>query len=189
MNDDPVAVNHHIQHRHPASIRFCSLCGGELSERLVLPDRRRHKVCAACGFVDFQGPKLVAGCLVIERGKVLLLRRAITPRLGMWTFPGGYVDLGETAEQAAVRETSEEAGMNVRIGRLFGIYFDPINAAAAVTVYLAEADGEPAATSDEASAIRYFTPDEIPWPEIAFRTTHQALRDWMVLEDLPKSAG
>ncbi len=126
---------------------------------------------------------------MIERGKVLLLRRAITPRLGMWTFPGGYVDLGETAEQAAVRETSEEAGMNVRIGRLFGIYFDPINAAAAVTVYLAEADGEPAATSDEASAIRYFTPAAIPWPELALRTTHQALRDWMVREDLPKSAG
>ena len=76
-----------------------------MGDRLVLPDRRRHSVCAGCGFVDFRGPKLVAGCLIVSDGKVLLLRRGIEPQLGKWTFPGGYVDLGETPEQAALRET------------------------------------------------------------------------------------
>jgi NADH pyrophosphatase NudC (nudix superfamily) len=93
-NDDPVEPNHHLQHQYPANVRFCALCGGPMELRPVLPDVRRLKVCARCGFVDFPSPKLVAGCLVVDHRRVLLLRRGIVPRLGFWTFPGGYVDLG-----------------------------------------------------------------------------------------------
>ncbi len=177
--DRPVEPRHDIQHQYPANVRFCALCGGAMELRTVLPDRKRHKVCSRCGFIDFQGPKLVAGCLVVDAGRVLLLRRAIPPRLGYWTFPGGYVDFGETPEPAALRETAEEVGMNVTLERLLGLYADPQNPIAAVIVYLARPGLESPGLSDEASEVRYCAPAEIPWKEIAFRTTEAALRDWI----------
>src|SRR5438445_8077773 len=114
-NDDPVEVRHHLQHRYPAEARFCPMCGTETELRIVLPDRRQFKVCPACGFVHFPSPKLVAGCLIVRDEKVLLLRRGIEPSLGKWTFPGGYVDLGETPAEAAIRETRGEVGLDATI--------------------------------------------------------------------------
>src|SRR5437588_2065800 len=179
--DSPVEANHHIQHQFPHNVRFCALCGGEMRLRMVLPDRKRFKACGRCGFVDFPGPKLVAGCLVIDAGRVLLLRRGIMPRLGQWTFPGGYVDLGETPEQAAIRETAEEVGMNVRLGALLGLFSDAANPHAAVAVYLAEPGSEPPGLSEEATEVRYFAPDEIPWTDLAFNTTRACLEDWVAI--------
>ena len=149
--------------------------------REVLPDRKRFKVCDACGYVDFPGPKLVAGCLVIEAGRVLLLRRGIMPQIGKWTFPGGYVDLGETPTQAALRETVEEVGMKVTLERLLGLYADPAHPLAAVAVYIAMPGSNPPGLSEEATEVRYFSPGEIPWEELAFHTTHAALQDWIQL--------
>ena len=180
-SSDPVEANHHLQHRYPAHVHFCALCGGAMRMRVVLPDRKRFKVCERCGFVHFPGPKLVAGCLVIDAGRVLLLRRAIPPRLGYWTFPGGYVDFGEMPEPAALRETVEEVRMHVAIERLLGVYADPQNPIAAVVVYLASPGRERPGLSDEASEVRYFGAPEIPWEEIAFRTTEAALHDWIRL--------
>jgi ADP-ribose pyrophosphatase YjhB (NUDIX family) len=180
-DDSPVSVNHHLQHQFPNDVRFCALCGGELRTRTVLPERKRFKVCSRCGFVDFPGPKVVAGCLVIEAGRVLLLRRGLMPQIGKWTFPGGYVDLGETPEQAALRETREEVGMDVGLGRLLGVYSDPAAPVAVVVVYLAAPGVQSASVSLEATEIGYFGPDEIPWSEIAFATTRDALRDWVAL--------
>jgi ADP-ribose pyrophosphatase YjhB (NUDIX family) len=178
MEDDPIQVNHKVQRSHPAGVRFCSLCGGAMESRIVLPDRKRHKACASCGFVDFLGPKLVAGCLVIKDDKLILIRRGNEPRIGKWTFPGGFVDLGETPTQAAIRETLEEVGIQVEITRLLGLYCDPAAPNAAVAVYLATAGSEAPKTSDEASEVRFFSREEIPWEEIAFRTTYDALKDW-----------
>jgi ADP-ribose pyrophosphatase YjhB (NUDIX family) len=177
--EQPATINHQLQHRYPEHARFCPLCAGEMAERPVAPDNRRQKVCKLCGFVSFQGPKLVAGCLVVGAGKILLLRRAIKPGLGFWTFPGGYVDLGETAAQAAVRETAEEVGVKVTLGELLGVYFDPIKPKEAVTVYRADPEIGAPKTSEEASEVRYFQPDQIPWDEIAFATTRLCLNDWI----------
>ncbi len=187
QNDRPVEPRHEIQHQYPANARFCPLCAGAMELRTVLPDHKRHKVCSRCGYIDFQSPKLVAGCLVIDAGRVLLLRRAIPPRLGYWTFPGGYVDFGEMPERAALRETVEEVGMNVTLERLLGIYADPQNPIAAVVVYLARPGRESPGLSNEASEVRYFAPAEIPWEEIAFRTTETALRDWIKLAASPRA--
>ncbi len=180
-DDRPVEPRHEIQHQYPRNVRFCALCGGDMRMRVVLPDRKRLRVCARRGFVDFQSPKLVSGCLVIDAGRVLLLRRAIPPRIGYWTFPGGYVDLGEVPEAAALRETGEEVGMTVAIQRLIGVYADPHDPIAAVVVYLAAPGAERPGLSDEASEVRYFASAEIPWEEIAFRTTEAALKDWVKL--------
>jgi len=165
----PVEANHAVQHRHPGGVRFCALCGGELEPREVLPELRVLKVCKSCGYIDFPGPKLAAGCLVIDRGRVLLLRRGNEPRIGYWTFPGGYVDLGETPE---------EVGIEAEVSVLHGVYMDAGDPRVIVIVYRASGGADPQ-TSAEASEARYFAPDEIPWPELAFSTTHQALNDWL----------
>jgi mutator protein MutT len=185
MSDDqPVEINHDVQHRYPREINFCALCGGIMTLRLVLPDRRRYRVCSRCGYVAFLSPKLVAGCLVVENGCVLLLRRAINPQLGRWTFPGGYVDLSETPVQAAVRETREEVGMDVQIGNLLGLYWSEPHPSAVVAVYLATpAKGSPK-TSEEAAEVSYFAPDRIPWEDIAFGTTRAALHDWVKAQQM-----
>jgi ADP-ribose pyrophosphatase YjhB (NUDIX family) len=181
MADDerPLHADHRIQHQFPGNVRFCALCGDEMRVRTVLPDHKRFKACRRCGFVFFPGPKLVAGCLVIETGRVLLLRRGIEPQIDKWTFPGGYVDLGETPAEAALRETREEVGMRVELGRILGVYADPVHPVAAVVVYIAKPGGEEATVTDEATEVRYFAPPDIPWHEIAFTTTRDALRDWL----------
>src|SRR5258707_9779992 len=155
-DDRPVEARHEIQHRYPADVRFCALCGGAMELRTVLPDRKRLKVCSRCGFIDFQSPKLVAGCLVIDAGRVLLLRRAIPPRLGYWTFPGGYVDFSEMPEPAALREKVEEGGMIGTMERLLGVYSDPQNPIAAVVVYLPRPGRENPRLSDQASEVAHF---------------------------------
>jgi ADP-ribose pyrophosphatase YjhB (NUDIX family) len=178
-DDSPVHADHRIQHQFPHNVRFCALCGGEMRMRVVLPDHKRFKVCNICGFVYFPGPKLVAGCFVIDAGRVLLLRRGIEPQIGKWTFPGGYVDLGETPAAAALRETREEVGMQVELGPVLGVYSDSAHPVAAVIVYIAKPGIEEASVTDEATEVHYFAPADIPWREIAFSTTDGALRDWL----------
>lgn len=174
-----VEANHHVQHQYPRNVRFCPLCAGELSAHIVLPDYKEQQVCARCGFIYFRGPKLVAGTLVVDNGRVLLLRRGIEPQLGKWTFPGGYADEAEAPSDCALRETEEEVRMKVAIGPLHGVYFDRNNPVAVVIVYRAEPGAEPPGVSLEATEVRYFAPDEIPWEEVAFRTTWDALVDWV----------
>ena len=176
MKEKPVHANHRVQRDYPAKVKFCPLCGAAMESRVLMPENVKRKVCRRCGFVLFPGPKLVAGCFVIDNGHVLLLRRGIEPALGKWTFPGGYVDFGENAVDAAVRETREEVGMRVAVGRLLGVFND---AAITVVVYLATPGKEPPSLSDEATEVRYFGPDEIPWHDLAFPTTTDALTSWV----------
>ncbi len=187
-HDDPIEPNHHLQRRYPADSRFCAMCGGALRSRVVLPDRKRLKVCERCGFVEFTGPKAVAGCLVIVERRVLLLKRGNPPQIGKWTFPGGYIDLGELPAAAAIRETAEEVGLDVAIDRLHGVYADPARPEAMVIVYLVRADrgGAPAA-SPEALEVGFFAAREIPWNDLAFRTTRDALGDWVARAGAPPS--
>ena len=146
---------------------------------MLAPENVERKVCTRCGFVLFPGPKLVAGCFVVDSGRVLLIRRGIEPALGKWTFPGGYVDFGENSADAAVRETLEEVGMRVKLGALLGVFTDLTAPALTVVVYLAEPGDEAPAISDEASETRYFAPDDIPWHDLAFPTTADALTAWV----------
>src|SRR5215469_14324305 len=154
-DDSPVHADHRVQHQFPENVRFCALCGGEMRMRTVLPDHKRFKVCGRCGFVYFPGPRLVAGCLVIDEGRVLLLRRGIEPQIGKWTFPGGYVDLGESPEAAALRETREEVGLKVELGRVLGVYSDPTHPMTAVVVYMSRPGIEVFSETKEATEIRY----------------------------------
>jgi ADP-ribose pyrophosphatase YjhB (NUDIX family) len=179
VSDQAIHPNHRVQRNYPAKVRFCPLCGASMASRMVLPEKSLRKVCTQCGFVLFPGPKLVAGCLVIDAGRVLLLRRGIAPALGKWTFPGGYVDFGENAADAAVRETREEVGMRVALGPLLGVFTDIESTAISIVVYLAEPGPDAPALSDEATEVRYFGPEGIPWHDLAFPTTIDAVTSWV----------
>jgi len=174
-----VEANHKIQHEYPRNVRFCPMCGGPLEMRIVAPDHKENKVCTKCGFVYFLGPKLVAGCIIAKGDRTLLLRRGLEPSLGKWTYPGGFVDLGETPEKCALRETLEEVGMTVRYPELLGIYADRNDPKPIIVVtYLVRPGTETPIVTPEATEVRYFGIDEIPWDDLAFDTTVQAIKAW-----------
>ncbi len=166
-----------MTHPHAAS-RYCMHCGQRLATATPEGDTRRRLVCLDCGFVHYINPRPVAGTLPInEHGQVLLSRRAIEPRIGFWVFPGGYMDVGESAEEAAIRETLEEVCLEVANLRLHGVY---TRAGPGVVVIVFEADARGVAEAGhETSEVRWFHPHDIPWDEIAFDSTEAALRDWV----------
>ena len=157
---------------------FCMQCGAPLAERIPPGDDRKRLVCLSCGYIAYINPKLVVGAIPVVDGKVLLLRRGIEPRIGTWTYPGGFLEMGETSEEGACREAREELGITVGGLRLLGAYSRP-SAGIVTIVYLADLiEGEPR-PSAEALEAAFFGPDEIPWSELAFPTTVSALRDWV----------
>jgi ADP-ribose pyrophosphatase YjhB (NUDIX family) len=140
-------------------------------------------VCLDCGFVHYINPRPVAGTIPVRAdGKILLGRRDIEPRRGFWVFPGGFMDVGETAEEAAIRETREEVRLDVGKLELIGV-FTRVEPGVVVIVYEAEALGE-AEVGHETSEIGWFGAHEIPWDEIAFDSTEAALRAWVAKQSL-----
>jgi 8-oxo-dGTP diphosphatase len=172
-----VEADHELQHEYPHGVRFCPMCGGALEVRIVEPDQKEHKTCIKCGFIYFLNPKVVAGCLIVEGDRTLLIRRGFEPARGKWTYPGGYVDLGETPERCAIRETREEIGMTIASPELLGVYADRADPAPSIIVvtYVAAPGPEAPVVTSEATEVRYFGVDEIPWDDLAFDTTRQAL--------------
>jgi 8-oxo-dGTP diphosphatase len=157
---------------------FCPKCGGELVRRLLKDSEPMRLRCQRCHFVFFLDPKVAVGTIVSLEGRILLLRRGIEPSYGKWVFPGGFVDRGEELEEAAVRETREETNLGVRITRLLNIYSTQGHPVI-VIVYVGEAvEGQPSA-GDEALEVGLFHPSEIPWDQLAFPNTNQALREYL----------
>ncbi len=150
----------------------CSRCGGRL---VPFEDEPVHGRCPACGAMEFRNSIPVAGVLIVRDGRVLLTRRSIMPRVGLWAFPGGFVERGETVEQAALRETREEVGLEARLTGIVGMPYSIAEAGQVVVAFQGEADGEAEARS-EVSEVGWFAPREIPWGEIAFDTTTSALQ-------------
>jgi ADP-ribose pyrophosphatase YjhB (NUDIX family) len=159
-------------------------CGERLTSAVPEGDTRRRLVCIECGFVHYINPRPVAGVVPIRAdGKILLGRRAIEPRIGSWVFPGGFMDVGETAEEAAARETLEEAHLVVANLSLLGVY-TRIEPGVVVIVYEGEAMSD-AEAGDETTEVRWFAADEIPWGELAFDTTVAALKAWQQRHPTP----
>ncbi len=162
---------------HSEIFRFCPACGGGLETRKLRPSDPERFVCTACQRPLYIDPKLVA-CSIVEVGEsIVLLRRGIQPQLGRWVMPGGFVDRGETVEAAAIRETDEECGLQVRIQGLLGVYSYP-GEAVAVVVYTAERVSGNLVAGDETSEARIVRPEEIPWSDLAFSSTRDALADY-----------
>ena len=158
---------------------FCPLCGGDLELRTLKPNEPGRLVCIRCGFIFYLDPKVAVGTVITdERKHIVLVRRAIEPGYGKWVFPGGYVDRGETVTAAAVREAREEAGLDIELGALINVYSYP-GRAPVIIVYAATIVGGCLACDDEGLEARFFAPEDIPWDELAFRSTHEALREFL----------
>ena len=153
--------------------RFCPRCGAPAN---VAFPRSLH--CADCGYAAFYNPKPVAAAIPRDGdGRLILLHRGFDPGAGLWTFPGGFVDLGESVEDAARRETREELEIDVALGRLVGVY-SRADERVVLVVFEGVALGEPR-TTPEAPEVRAFAPGDIPWNQLAFWSTERALRDLM----------
>ena len=161
-------------------MKFCSHCGSPRIElRVPEGDNLPRFVCADCGTIHYQNPKIVVGCLPEWQGRVLLCKRAIEPRYGLWTLPAGFLENGETIVAGALRETLEEARARVEPGDLYTVISLPqIN-----QVYmmfrsrLTDVDFGPGTESLE---VRLFDESEIPWESLAFRTITRTLRCWFL---------
>ena len=169
----------HLHNERPYN--YCPQCGGRLELRSLKSTEPERLVCASCGFVFYVDPKVAVGTIIADpAGQIVLVRRAIEPGYGKWVFPGGYVDRGEEVHIAAVREAREEAGLDVRLERLVNVYSYP-GTAPVIIVYAASILGGLLACDDEGLEARFFPPDTIPWEELAFRSTSQALREFLGL--------
>ncbi len=155
----------------------CPACGQLLRERTLEPDHRPRLVCPA-GHVTWRNPRIVVGTLPIRQGRVFLARRTIEPGAGLWTYPGGFLEMGEAAQEGARRETEEETLLRVEVGRLIGAYSRP-KVGVVTLIYEATVLGGEPLPGVETSEVRDFGPDEIPWGELAFTTGESALRDWI----------
>jgi ADP-ribose pyrophosphatase YjhB (NUDIX family) len=176
-------VSEQIHHILPVeAAHFCMRCGGSLASRRLKPIEPLRLVCTRCGCVHYPDPK-VAACVICEvDGKVVLLRRGIDPGYGRWVFPGGFLDRGERLEDAAEREAREEVNLEVRVTRLLNVYSytgHPV----VVVVYVADVVSGRPGVGDEAIEVVTFAQREIPWHELAFPSTRQALRDYFGIPD------
>lgn len=158
-------------------MNFCSECGSAVALRVPEGDHLPRHVCPGCGTIHYQNPKMVVGCIPEWEDKVLLCRRAIEPKYGLWTLPAGFMENGETTLEGAARETWEEAGARIEIGGLYTLYNLPhINQVYLMfRARLLDLDFQPGIESLET---RLFTETDIPWDEIAFRTVRATLEQY-----------
>jgi 8-oxo-dGTP diphosphatase len=167
--------DHHHASLNPAleDARFCPRCAAPAE--IHFP---RRLSCPTCGYQWFSNPSPVAGAIPVEPdGRIWLLKRGFEPAAGLWTFPGGFVDLGESVEEAATREAREEIGVDLTLTHLVGVYSRPEQRVVLI-VYAARPHATPQ-TSDEATEVTAFEPGELPWERLAFWSTEQALRDYL----------
>jgi ADP-ribose pyrophosphatase YjhB (NUDIX family) len=161
-------------------LKFCSHCGAaRLEWRVPEGDSLPRFVCPDCGTIHYQNPKIVVGCLPEWEDKVLLCRRAIEPRYGLWTLPAGFLENGETIGAGALRETFEEARARVELGEIYTLISLPqINQVYMLfRARLVDLDFGPGTESLE---VRLFAESEIPWETLAFRTIARTLRSYFL---------
>ena len=158
-------------------MKFCPNCAAPLAKRVPPGDSLPRDVCDACGNVHYQNPKLVVGTVPDWQGRVLLCRRAIEPRYGYWTLPAGFMENDETAAEAALRETLEEAGAHIELDSAFSLISVPrVNQVHLFyRARLVDLGFKPGVESLE---VALFDETKIPWKEIAFRTVGLTLKHW-----------
>jgi ADP-ribose pyrophosphatase YjhB (NUDIX family) len=158
-------------------MNFCSACGRGVEKRIPEGDNRERFVCDHCETIHYINPRVVAGCLPVFESRVLLCRRAIAPRSGLWTLPAGFLENGETIVQGAERETREEANARVRNLDLYTVFSLP-HISQIYLFYLAEMIDDDFSPGVESTDVRLFTEAEVPWEELAFPVIRHTLEHY-----------
>jgi ADP-ribose pyrophosphatase YjhB (NUDIX family) len=158
-------------------MKYCSACGQKVELRIPADDTRPRSICTACGIIHYQNPRMVIGSIPEWQDKVLLCRRAIEPRYGLWTLPGGFMENGESTGAAAVRETLEEACARIEIIDLYSMYSLPYidQVHMHFRARLLDLDFAP---GQESLEVKLFSEAEIPWGELAFRPVRYTLEHY-----------
>jgi ADP-ribose pyrophosphatase YjhB (NUDIX family) len=164
-------------------MNYCSQCGAALSRRTPFGDDRPRYVCDTCHTVHYENPKMVVGCIPEWEDQILLCRRAIEPRLGFWTVPAGYLEMGETLEEGARREALEEAGVRLGILKLYTL-FELTHISQVYVVFRARLLEAQFAPGTESSEVRLFRESDVPWDSMAFSSIKESLR--LYFEDKPE---
>ena len=156
-------------------MNYCSECGQKVVIEIPQGDNRPRHICQSCNTIHYSNPKIVAGCLPVWRDQVLLCRRAIEPRHGLWTLPAGFMENDETTMEAAIRETVEEAGADVDISNLYTmISLAHINQV--YMMFMADLKNTDYAPGEESLEVSLFSESEIPWDDIAFPVIAETLK-------------
>lgn len=155
-------------------MKYCSECGSNVEYRMPEGDNLNRYVCTSCHVIHYQNPRIIAGCIPVFEDKVLLCRRAIEPRYGLWTLPAGFMENNETTEQAAARETMEEALATVEDLSLYGLYSIP-HISQVYIMYRGRLAKPDFGSGVESLDVRLFSENEIPWDELAFPVIHKTL--------------
>ena len=163
-------------------MNFCTQCGQPVVSQIPAGDNRPRFVCQSCGWIHYQNPLMVVGCVPDHQGSILLCKRSIQPRYGYWTLPAGFMELGESMGEAALRETWEEARARVELGPLFAMV-DVIHARQIHAFFAAVLSEPEHAPGEETLETRLFRPEEIPWEKMAFPSVRIALEQYLRNKD------
>ena len=155
-------------------MKFCSTCGAGVALKVPDGDSLPRYVCVSCNTIHYTNPRMIVGCVPCWEDKVLLCKRAIQPRQGLWTVPAGFMENDETLDIGVARETLEEAGARVDMGQLYAVYSIP-HVNQVYLLFLAQLKDLDYKSGAESLDTRLFTQDEIPWDQIAFATVRNTL--------------
>jgi len=158
-------------------MRFCSNCGAPVELRVPAGDNLPRHVCPACETIHYQNPKMVIGCIAEWEDRILLCRRAIEPRHGLWTLPAGFMENGETVAQAALRETLEEANARVELAAMYSVLSVP-HVNQVHIFYRGRLLDLGFGPGEESLEVALFAEADVPWKELAFRTISTTLRHY-----------
>lgn len=159
-------------------MNFCSECGAPTLWQVPADDNRPRHICSACHTIHYENPKIICGCLVTFEDQVLLCRRAIEPRRGLWTLPAGFMENGETAAEGALRETWEEALARPTLAGLYALTSIP-HISQVYMIFRATLATPDHAPGPESLETQLFKADDIPWDELAFQTVRKTLKHWV----------
>lgn len=170
-----------MRHSSPINsliMNYCSGCGAPVTKKVPEGDNLPRFVCDTCQAIHYHNPKIVAGCIPEWNGDILLCRRAIEPKLGLWTFPAGFMEIGESIEQAAARETLEEAQAQVERISLFAVLSLP-HIGQAYLVFRGPMSSPNFGVGEESLEVQLFSLNTIPWDQIAFPVVKDVLRRYV----------
>ena len=159
-------------------IKFCNSCGAAVTHRIPEGDTLHRAVCDACGAIQYENPKVVVGCVPVRGERILLCRRAIEPRYGLWTLPAGFMENNETLAEGAMREAMEEAHASVEIEELYTVFSVP-HISQVHMMFRARLVNDDFRAGIESLDVKLVSAEEIPWHELAFTVVRRTLEHFL----------